>query len=72
MTLEASTGSSLATPQSDGSARIEERITHQEIASRAGCSREMVSRILKDLESGGYLRVENRHIVLVRKLPQRW
>ena len=62
----------LAAPQADGSARIDERITHQEIASRVGCSREMVGRILKDLESGAYLEVEDRRIVLMKKLPQRW
>ena len=62
----------LATLQADGTQRIEERITHQEIASRAGCSREMVSRILKDLETGGYLLVDQRRIVLLKKLPLRW
>ena len=62
----------LAAPQADGSARIDERITHQEIASRVGCSREMVGRILKDLESGAYLEVKYRRIVLMKKLPQRW
>ena len=62
----------LAKPQPDGTLRIEERITHQEISSRAGCSREMVSRILKDLETGGYLRVDEKRIVLVKKLPPRW
>ncbi len=62
----------LATPQSDGTLRVEDRITHQEIASRAGCSREMVSRILKDLETGGYLRMVERRIVIVKKLPLRW
>jgi CRP/FNR family transcriptional regulator, cyclic AMP receptor protein len=62
----------MATPQTDGTQRIEERITHQEIASRAGCSREMVSRILKDLENGGYLKIEDRKIVLVKRLPLRW
>lgn len=62
----------LAKAQEDGTQRIEERITHQEIASRVGCSREMVSRILKDLENGGYVRVEARRIVLVKKLPLRW
>ena len=62
----------LAKPQEDGTLRIEERITHQEIASRAGCSREMVSRILKDLETGGYVRVEERRIVIEKKLPLRW
>lgn len=62
----------LALPQPDDRRRIAERITHQEIASRVGCSREMVSRILKDLSQGGYLAVEDRHIVLIGKLPQRW
>ena len=62
----------LATVQTDGTQRLEERITHQEIASRVGCSREMVSRILKDLENGGYIRVEARRIVLMKKLPLRW
>lgn len=62
----------LAAVQPDGSSRITERITHQEIASRVGCSREMVSRIMKDLESGGYVRINERRIVLVAKFPQRW
>ncbi len=61
-----------ALPQPDGTRRIETRLTHQEIASRVGCSREMVSRILKDLESGGHLRYDERRIVLVGRLPQRW
>jgi CRP/FNR family cyclic AMP-dependent transcriptional regulator len=62
----------LASLQPDGTRRIAERITHLEIASRVGCSREMVSRILKDLESGGYVQMVDRRIVLVGKLPQRW
>ena len=62
----------LATSLEDGTQRIEERLTHQEIASRVGCSREMVSRIMKDLENGGYIRLEARRIVLVKKLPLRW
>ena len=62
----------LAEPLADGSKRIKDRLTHQEIASRVGCSREMVSRILKDLETGGYLRFDERRIVLLKKLPLRW
>jgi CRP/FNR family transcriptional regulator, cyclic AMP receptor protein len=62
----------MAREQPDGSLRLEEHITHQEIASRVGCSREMVSRILKDLEQGGYLRVVDRRIEVIRKLPLRW
>lgn len=62
----------MATPQPDGSRRITERITHQEIASRVGCSREMVSRILKDLQNGGHVSVADRRITLIGKMPQRW
>lgn len=63
----------MAVPMADGGRRvITERITHQEIASRVGCSREMVSRILKDLARGNYIAVEDRRIVLLAQLPQRW
>lgn len=47
-------------------------ITHQTIASRVGASREMVSRLLKDLERGGYIALGVRQITLKRKLPARW
>ena len=62
---------SLAVPQPDGTRLIAERLTHQEIANRLGCSREMVSRLMKDLE-GVYLIVENGQRRLVRSLPSRW
>lgn len=62
----------LAAPQADGRRMLTERITHQEIASRVGCSREMVSRILKDLVRGGYVTTSERRLVLLAKLPPRW
>lgn len=49
-----------------------ESITHQEIASRIGASREMVSRLLKDLERGGYIEMATKRITLLRKLPSHW
>ena len=49
-----------------------ESITHQEIASRVGASREMVSRLLKDLEKGGYIEMGTKRITLLKKLPNRW
>lgn len=63
---------SLAGPQADGLRPIRERLTHQEIANRIGCTREMVSRVMKDLEQGGYLAgtLEARRIL--RPLPARW
>ena len=62
----------MALPQTDGSLRVVERITHQEMANRLGCSREMVSRLMKDLERGGYIAVEGTQFVLLKALPQRW
>jgi CRP/FNR family transcriptional regulator, cyclic AMP receptor protein len=51
---------------------IPQRMTQSEIASRVGCSREMVSRILKDLVQGGYVTLEAERIVVNRKPPARW
>jgi CRP/FNR family transcriptional regulator, cyclic AMP receptor protein len=51
---------------------IPEKMTQAEIASRVGCSREMVSRILKDLVQGGYITIEPERIVINRKPPARW
>jgi CRP/FNR family cyclic AMP-dependent transcriptional regulator len=59
-------------PQADGSRLISERPTHQEMANRLGCSREMVSRLIKDLEKGGYLSRSGSSLVLLRSLPSRW
>jgi CRP/FNR family cyclic AMP-dependent transcriptional regulator len=64
---------SLAAPRGDGARIVEERLTHAEIAARVGCSREMVSRLVKDLERGGFLRPDSRgHITMQRRLPPRW
>lgn len=61
----------------EGSARPDapvllQQITHQSIASRVGASREMVSRLLKDLEKGGYIALGVKKITLMKKLPARW
>jgi CRP/FNR family cyclic AMP-dependent transcriptional regulator len=61
-----------AETQADGTRVVAERLTHQAIASEIGCSREMVSRLLKDLETGGYLSVARRQLALRRELPARW
>jgi CRP/FNR family cyclic AMP-dependent transcriptional regulator len=48
------------------------RITQQEIAEMVGASRAMVSRILKDLKTGGYISVHNKCVTIHQKLPVRW
>jgi CRP/FNR family transcriptional regulator, cyclic AMP receptor protein len=48
-------------------------LTHQGIAQRLGCSREMVSKLVKDLELGGYLkRVAAGEYQRLKNLPARW
>ena len=56
----------------DGVQMVPEKLTQTDIASRVGCSREMVSRIFKDLVQGGYITVEPDRIVIHRKPPARW
>ena len=56
----------------DSAPRLAERLTHLAMAQRLGCSREMVSRLMKDLERGGYLQVQDHQLVLLKALPQRW
>jgi CRP/FNR family cyclic AMP-dependent transcriptional regulator len=51
---------------------ISEPLTHKDIASRVGASREMISRIFSDLNDGGYVRKEEGQLVIVRKPPPRW
>ena len=59
-------------PEASGERRLSERLTHQELAQHLACSREMVSRLLKDLETGGYIAVRERWIWLLKALPARW
>ena len=47
-------------------------LTHKDIALRVGSSREMISRILKELETGQYLTIENKIIKINKKLPLAW
>jgi CRP/FNR family cyclic AMP-dependent transcriptional regulator len=58
--------------EKDGKLQILEKLTQQEIAERVGASRDMVSRIFRDLTAGGYITVENRFITINKKPPARW
>jgi len=51
---------------------IDEKLTHQEIANRVGASREMVSRIMKDLADGSYIRNEAGKLYISEHLPPAW
>lgn len=58
--------------EKEGQKIIDQRVTHHELANRVGSSREMVTRILRDLTKGGYIDIEDRHIIIKKNLPPHW
>ena len=63
---------SLSTPSSEGQRLVDPAPSHLEMSQLLGCSREMVSRVMKDLERGGYVEVGRRRVGLRRALPAKW
>jgi CRP/FNR family transcriptional regulator, cyclic AMP receptor protein len=60
----------LSVPSDNGKLIVSTPLTHQDIASRVGCGREMITNILKGLKKGHYLTIENKIITINKKLPQ--
>jgi len=58
--------------ETDGKLTVHEKLTQQDIADRIGASRDMVSKLLRDLVAGGYLAIENRTITILKKPPPGW
>lgn len=50
---------------------VAERLSQQEIANRIGASREMVSKIMKDLAQRGHIHVEKKRIIIYPSLMPR-
>jgi CRP/FNR family cyclic AMP-dependent transcriptional regulator len=61
-----------AKPLPDGSRLVPGQRTHRDWAAQIGCSREMVSRIMKDLERGGYVEAVADGLRLIKPLPGGW
>ena len=57
--------------QQDDALRVP-RFTHREIAGMIGSSREMVSKVLKELENAGHIAVEDKFYLITRPLPETW
>jgi CRP/FNR family cyclic AMP-dependent transcriptional regulator len=55
-----------ALPDRDGLLTIRERITRQDIAKMVGASREMVSRVMKDLEERGFIETREDGSMLIK------
>jgi CRP/FNR family transcriptional regulator, cyclic AMP receptor protein len=56
----------------NGERVIGEPLTQQDVADRVGASREMVSRIFKDLAAGGYISIHKKRITLHKPPPRHW
>ena len=62
----------LAATNEENGRLITDAMTQKDIANMTGASREMVSRIFMDLKAGGYIALEGKRVVILRKLPARW
>lgn len=63
---------SLEYEQIDGMRWSREELRQLDIAKRVGASRDMISRVLKELRRGGYIAVRDRRFTILRQLPARW
>jgi CRP/FNR family cyclic AMP-dependent transcriptional regulator len=61
-----------AVPLPDGTRELQPAPSHLEMSRLIGCGREMVSRVMKDLERGGYVDGGRRHVRLLKPLPAKW
>jgi CRP/FNR family transcriptional regulator, cyclic AMP receptor protein len=64
--------SALAVPEEQADVRTINNLTQLEISRHLACSREMVSKLLSDLEMGGYVKTSRAKIQLLKPLPARW
>lgn len=59
-------------PDEQGHRKIKSGTTHASIAFQIGTSREMVSKVLRDLEKGSYLHSDGRRLLIAKRLPEKW
>lgn len=58
--------------EEDGAMVIKEKLTQKDMANRVGSSREMISRILRELTVGGYIEINQKQIRIMKTLPSGW
>lgn len=56
----------------DGRSVVAELLSQQDIAHRIGTSRDMVSKLFKELVKGEYLTFVKKQVILLRELPAKW
>lgn len=55
--------------EKDGQLVIEEKLTHQHIANIVGASREMISRILREMVADGRIKIDRKRIIILKRIP---
>jgi len=58
--------------EENGKLIITQKLSKRDIASRVGATREMASRVFKDLVSSGFIELEHKRITIAKSLPQHW
>lgn len=58
--------------EKDGFLVIENIKSQEELANMIGTGREMVSKLLRQLVFGGYVRVEDKSYIILKKLPKKY
>jgi len=61
-----------AAAQDDGTHWMPAPLTQEQLAGQVGCSRTMITKLLGDLVKGGYVRLDQRRLRLLKPLPTRW
>ncbi|HXY22734.1 MAG TPA: Crp/Fnr family transcriptional regulator [Burkholderiaceae bacterium] len=63
---------SLEYDEIDGMLWSRQALRQLDIANRVGASRDMISRVLKELRRGGYIAMRDRRFTILRRPPVRW
>lgn len=58
--------------EQEGIRVIQDKPTQQDLANMIGASREMVSKIFKELIKGGYITIDGKSIIINKKFPSSW
>ena len=58
--------------EQDGIRCLQRKYSQQELANMIGASREMVGKILSELDKGGYTGTKDAHLCLLKTLPHSW
>lgn len=51
---------------------IHSRPTQQDLASMVGASREMINKVMHELTKGGYVSIDDKALIINKKLPSSW